>query len=591
MNEEHNLAADSLESENSLKEIGTARGPSRRKFLGQVSAVLAGGAVFGKAALASGQSSLDVVGDGTQTQANSLDPRVQQSYFIRKGTAATEGRIPVPPHTTNGDEERYSDKTGTYSKCVLQDGIGLVNLAAFQSFRKAINGGKFEDFERVVTGGTRTLNGPLGGRAFALEGSDDVQFGNAPSPANQINQIVVLPAPKLASETYGTELVELYWASLLRDIAFTDYSSNGTAVQAAAELTNMPTYLGPRDSSGNVTPDLLFRGPYPGETVGPYLSQLYLQPTYLGTQPITQQHLDFIADVDFMTDEVSFQQVQNGIDTGVALQYDSQYRFLHDGRGLCSFTHVDVLYQAYFVAMLVLGGMGAPLSPGNPYSGSSKQNGFGTFGGPDIAATLGAAARLALNSVWYQKWWIHLRHRPESGGGIVRQILSGFGHTLQGHVNDNVLNSQAVQNSFNKYGDYFLAQAFPEGSPAHPAYPTGHGAVAGACITVLKFFFDGNFVIPNPVVPVNDGLSLVPYTGGDAGQITVNGEVNKLANNVSFGHGVHAGIHWRTDTSSSIQLGEAVAISMLQDRAATYAERFTVSFQKIDGSIATISNQ
>ena len=33
---------------------------------------------------------------------------------------------------------------------------------------------------------------------------------------------------------------------------------------------------------------------------------------------------------------------------------------------------------------------------------------------------------LALNSVWYQKWWIHLRHRPESGGGIVRQILTGF---------------------------------------------------------------------------------------------------------------------------------------------------------------------
>ena len=141
------------------------------------------------------------------------------------------------------------------------------------------------------------------------------------------------------------------------------------------------------------------------------------------------------------------------------------------------------------------------MNPGNPYVGSTKQNGFGTFGGPDVAATLTAVARLALNSVWYQKWAIHLRHRPESGGAIVRQILTGHGNTLQGHVNNNVLNSQAVQSSFNKYGDYFLSQAFPEGSPTHPAYPTGHGAVAGACITVLKFFFDGNFVIPNPVVP------------------------------------------------------------------------------------------
>jgi hypothetical protein len=72
--------------------------------------------------------------------------------------------------------------------------------------------------------------------------------------------------------------------------------------------------------------------------------------------------------------------------------------------------------------------------------------------------------------------------------------------------------------------------------------------------------------------------------------MTVAGELNKLANNISFGHGVHAGIHWRSDTSSSIQLGEAVAISMLQDRAVTYAEKFSIDIQKIDGTIATISN-
>jgi hypothetical protein len=153
------------------------------------------------------------------------------------------------------------------------------------------------------------------------------------------------------------------------------------------------------------------------------------------------------------------------------------------------------------------------------------------------------------------------------------------------------LNSQAVQASFSKYGDYFLSQSFPEGSPTHPAYPTGHGSVAGACITVLKFFYDGDFVIPSPMLPTDNGLALVPYTGSDAGQMTVNGELNKLANNVSFGHGIHAGIHWRTDTSASVQLGEAVAISMLQDRASTYAEKFTVNLTKIDGTIATISNE
>jgi hypothetical protein len=569
----------------------THKGPSRRRFLSQMGAALAGGAVLGKAAVASAQNYNPAIGDGIAALPNVSDERAVQCFAIKVKAATREARVAIPPHTTNGDEQRYADKSGTYSKGLLQDAIGLVNPAAYLSFRHAIDTGKFSDWENIITGGPRTQNGPLGGRAFPLEGTDDGQFGSAPSPENQINQIVVLPAPPLAGKTYGTELVELYWASLLRDVAFTDYSANSTAIQAAAELTSMPKYLGPRDSNGTVTPDLLFRGTYPGDTVGPYVSQFMVQPTFLGSQVIDQKLNSYLAGQDFMTDPITYQEVQNGIPSGEVVVTDPVPRYITSGRDFGTFTRQDVLFQAYFVAFLVMNMIGVPRNPGNPYVPSTKQNGFGTFGGPDVAATLTAMARLALNSVWYQKWWIHLRHRPESGGAIVRQILTGNGGTLQGHVNDNVLNSQAVQASFDKYQDYFLSQSFPEGSPTHPAYPTGHGAVAGACITALKFFFDGSFVIPDPVVPTDDGQTLLPYTGGDAGQITVNGELNKLANNVSFGHGIHPGIHWRTDTSSSIQLGEAVAISALQDRALTYEEPFTINLTKIDGTIATISNQ
>src|SRR5216117_2849612 len=261
---------------NTATNIGT----SRRKFLGQVGAALAGGAVLGKAAIASGQDYNPAIRENilSPTRPPPRDPRVKQSLAIRNAASTLESQIPVPPHTTNGDEQLYPDKSGTYSKGILQDGIGLVNLAAFTSFRNAINSGTFQDFENVITGGPRTQNGPLGGRAFALEGSDPVQFGNATSPANQINQVVVPPAPALASEAYGTELVEMYWASLLRDVAFTDYAANEIASQAARELSGMPTYAGPRDSDGRVTPNLLFRGPYPGDTVGPYISQFYLIP-------------------------------------------------------------------------------------------------------------------------------------------------------------------------------------------------------------------------------------------------------------------------------------------------------------------------
>lgn len=105
-----------------------------------------------------------------------------------------------------------------------------------------------------------------------------------------------------------------------------------------------------------------------------------------------------------------------------------------------------------------------------------------------------------------------------------------------------------------------------------------------------RAIFDGDFAIPNPVVPSPDGLSLVPYTGADAGQLTVNGELNKLGHNVSFGHGIHAGIHFRSDTDTSLLLGEEVALNLLRNRARTYNEPFTVKIARFDGSTATITN-
>jgi hypothetical protein len=257
---------------------------------------------------------------------------------------------------------------------------------------------------------------------------------------------------------------------------------------------------------------------------------------------------------------------------------------------LASLTHIDTPFQEYYTALLVMGTLGVPTNPGCPYHGSRTQNGFCTFGGPDFGSSIGEVAARALCRVWWQKWLVHLTHRPEWGGGILYQILTGNQNKIQATLNSNVLNSQAVAQSFAANQSYFLSQAFPEGSPTHPSYPTGHGTVGGACITILKFFFDENYVIPNPLVPSSDGLSLLPYSGPDAGQITVGGELNKLARNVSFGHGVHAGIHWRTDTDYSMTLGEAMAISYLQDKAKTYNEKFSVTFTKLDGNKVTISN-
>ena len=49
---------------------------------------------------------------------------------------------------------------------------------------------------------------------------------------------------------------------------------------------------------------------------------------------------------------------------------------------------------------------------------------------------------------------------------------------------------------------------------------------------MLKAMFNPNFVIPDPVVPTDDGLSLRPWRGEP---LTVGGELNKLAFNMAFG--------------------------------------------------------
>ncbi len=506
-----------------------------------------------------------------------VDARVLDAFYRRFNAATKQALVPIPARPTNGDE-LLADKCGTYTKCIKQASPGKVDLSAYATFTAAIASGTFADFEAVTLGGSRTENGPMGAYAPTFMGADSSQFAVAAPPA-------------LASKAYATELVELYWCSLLRDVAFGDYHGNPIAQAAAEELSFLPEYQGPKDNN-RVTPALLFRGNFAGEAIGPYVSQFLVTPTNFGALPFSQKYITYKAGVDYMTDLDTWFDVQNGIPTGVMDQPEPTPVYLRNGRSLAAYTHVDELYQAYFTAYLVLSSLKVPVNPGNPYVNAKKQNGFGTFGGPDIAAMLGMVAKIALNAVWYQKWVVHLRHRPESGGGLVHLIKNG--EAFSAHPDANVLNSDAVAASFKKYGTYLLSQPFPEGSPSHPAYPTGHGTVGGACITLLKFFFNGDFALNNPQTPNSDGTELMPWnydpTTGEPGVLTVNGELHKLAHNITFGHGLHGGIHWRSDSDSSMLLGEAVAISFLQDLACTYAEPFTISFTKLDGTTATITN-
>jgi hypothetical protein len=312
----------------------------------------------------------------------------------------------------------------------------------------------------------------------------------------------------------------------------------------------------------------------------------------LGRLAISQKIQTYSPGQDFMITEADWLSVQSGNPPSPSpAVLDPVARTMRCGRDCAAYTQVDELYQAYLIAYLVANTVALPPNQKSPYKSYKHQKAFGTFGGPDISATLGAVARAALNAVWYQKWAVHLRHRPESGGGIVHllktnQLNAGDKAKLSNF--NIVLNSEALKESYAHNGTYLLSQAFPEGSPTHPAYPTGHGTVAGACITVLKFFLDGDAPFTYQVAPSSDGLSLLPYTG--PGPLLVNGELHKLAHNVSFGHGIHAGIHWRSDTDYSILLGEQVAIDYLTDQMYTYNESVDLEITKVDGTKQPFKN-
>jgi hypothetical protein len=437
--------------------------PNRRHFFRRVSGVGAAGLLTARSVV-SGQSNSSTDGDVSAPQ-GVTNNRVIAAYNLRVGEATQDAHVPAATNISNGDEALYPDKGGTYTKGLPHDNFGRVNLNAYSTFKTALASGKFSDFENVIMGGVRGMNGPQGGLCFDLEALDNVQFGQPQVP----------PAPPVASDQTGTELLEHYWGSLLRDVAFTDYGSSTLAAMAAAELSGLPTYLGPRNGSGQATTNLLFRGGFPGETLGPYVSQFLVTPTSFGAQPISQQIVSYLPNIDYMTTFGDWLTVQNGNFTGQQNQVDPVLRYRRNGRDLAAFTHVDVLYQAYFTAFLVLAGIGAPLNPGNPYTGSKTENGFGTFGGPDFAGTLTEVATKALNAVWYQKWFVHLRPRPEATGGQVHLIKTGQKKMTSVIPSKVILNSVGLQQSFNNYGSWLLSQAFPEGSPMHPAYPTGHG--------------------------------------------------------------------------------------------------------------------
>ncbi len=548
------------------EQAGASAAVTRRTFLGGVgtaAAAVAGG-VIGTAALPGSAAANPpappinpAVTAQRRTDARNLRHAMAQLAFLR----------PVVPHPNNG-EEVYAGRIASFHKGLPHNALGEVDAGAYNQLLFALNTGDPAAFEAIPLGGVRKLRNPLSGLSFDLEGPDS-------------HHLFSRPAPRIDGPENSGEMAELYWMALTRDVHFSDFGSNADIAAAVADLNNKSDFRGPK-SGGAVTPDTVFRGNTPGDLAGPYLSQFLLKDIPYGSLTVSQKQTTVMPGIEYMTAYGDWLSVQNGNATGPDV-FDPTSRYIRNGRDLGQYVHVDALYEAYLNACLILLGMGAPEDAGNPYLSSNKTDGFGTFGGPHILSLVTEVATRALKAVWYQKWFVHRRLRPEAFGGVVHNRITN--PAAAGYpVNAEILNSTALPAVFSKYGTYLLPQAFPEGSPLHPSYGAGHATVAAACVTILKAWFDESFVIPSPVVASSDGLSLLPWVGAP---LTLGGELNKVAANVATGRNF-AGIHWRTDMSESLKLGEAVAIGILEEQKATYRESSSFTLTKFDGTTVTI---
>lgn len=410
----------------------------------------------------------------------------------------------------------------------------------------------------------------------------------------------------------------------------------------------------------------LFRIGLFDEDVGPLISQFFIRPIGYGVQTIDQKEVPYIAKRDFLITHGDWLLAQNtgkdkyGRDYGNCNNYADQrncpsnlyypttdgtakgpviMRYISTMRDLARFVNRDALHQAYFNAALFLLSIRAPVDAGNPYRGNrySRESGFATLDGPDLLTLVSEVASRALKVVWRQKWLVHRRCRPEVYGGLLQMQHNGYlgekrVYGLPVSVPGCSDFSVALNNTLMAIGSHnaaqnggistlFLPMAFSAGSPNHPAYGAGHATVAGACVTVLKAWFDEDAklaeifasfngtapTVAYPKDPPRQELKLLQpgyrkaggkldefcepqnYTGADADRITVGGELNKIASNVAMGRSM-GGVHWRSDNTRSLRLGEAIAIEILRKRTMEYAERpVSFTFRTFDRQVAHIT--
>jgi len=512
------------------------------------------------------------------------EERATAAFNLRMQAAETNLNEPSLPHPRNTDEVVYPNQINSYTKGLPHDENGIVDPDAYQSLIDALESGDPTDFDAIIMSPQNQLGlrNPQAAYSYFMEGKDSHSYT---MPA----------APEFSSAWQASDAIEVMWQAITRDVPFINYDTDPLIASAVADMNNMTDYRGPTDAVTNeVTPQTLFRGIGQNETVGPYISQFLLLPIPYGATTVEQLYDIPESDYrinNFLTDYNEWLAIQNGA-RATKQQSRLKPRYLYNGRALAQFVLKDFVYQAYLGATRIIRGYGSSAyDPNDPYKGKSAEARSPLFGNNHALDFIGRVAMGSQNVAWFQKWLVHRRARPEVFFGRVHNHLTKA--DISYPINAEVLNSPALEIMFNMNaetnggeGTYLLATATPDGSPLHPTYPAGHAVMAGAAVTMLKAFFNGDFKLPNAVMPSANGQHLVPYEGS---VLTIEGELNKLGSNISLGRDV-AGVHYRTDGDLGMALGEEYGISVLREIVKTYNEEFKGwSFNSFNGTPVCVS--
>ena len=203
--------------------------PNRREFLAHVG---------GAAATVAGVASL-ATDAAAHERRSAHDPN-------RGRTTARQRSIPGPPsggalpadkgvfsHPINGDERRYPNRIGSFSKTLPHNANGEVDPAAFNALVNAMSTANPDDFEAI---------------RWAAPRSSPTRRPGSPSGSCGVDaqSSRIAAAPRFAGAETAAEMVELYWAALTRDVPFDMFASDPTIAAAAADLSTLTHFQGPK---------------------------------------------------------------------------------------------------------------------------------------------------------------------------------------------------------------------------------------------------------------------------------------------------------------------------------------------------------